>query len=126
MKRLILFLMLFCLTACRQEPNLTDQTYEMITPSGLVVSLRFDPNENRYFGKAVNHYFGTYQLSDKSLSFGATGSTMMMGLPDQMADEAAYFDQLSRVHSYQLTPESVIFYLSDGSSFQMYPRTIER
>ncbi|MBQ7413715.1 MAG: META domain-containing protein [Alphaproteobacteria bacterium] len=122
MKKLILFLLFYCLTACRPEPDLTAQTYEMTTPSGLVILLRFDPNENRYFGRAVNHYFGTYQLSDQALTFGPTGSTMMMGLSDQMTDEAAYFHKLSQVHSYQLTPESVVFYLSDGTSFQMYPK----
>lgn len=125
MKHLILFLLCCCLSACQKTPAVDSQAYTMTTPSGLEISLRFDPQEDRYFGKAVNNYFGTYQTEGTTITFGPTGSTMMMGLPDQMTDEMTYFRQLSQVRSYQLTPESVVFHLPDGTSFQMFPTAIE-
>ena len=78
------------------------------------ITLSFDAHENRYFGKAVNNYFGTYQMNGNTISFGPTASTMMMGPEEDMELESRYFDNLSQVQNYTLTPDTLTLTSGDG------------
>lgn len=109
-----LILALLFTTACQQENFkgneylLTDNTTD--TP----VTIGFDKNENRFFGKAVNNYFGSYQLEGSKISFSQVGSTMMMGSPEGMALEQSYFKELSDVDSYQEKGNTLTLILKNG------------
>lgn len=100
------FILLFFLSACKPEPTLKGQEF-ILRQSDLEITLSFDAHENRYFGKAVNRYFGAYQVQGDKITFGATASTMMMGPEEDMTLESDYFDALSKIKSYTLSPNTL-------------------
>ena len=108
-----LTLLLF-LSACKPEPTLKGQEFILRQPD-MEITLSFDAHENRYFGKAVNNYFGTYQMNGNTISFGPTASTMMMGPEEDMELEAHYFDNLSQVQNYTLTPDTLTLTSGNGT-----------
>ena len=115
MRAFITFLFLF-LVACKPEVSVKGREYTMMTESGLTITLSFDTHTDRYFGKAINRYFGKYQVSHSKMMFTPPASTMKMGPEEYMADEEKYFDQLSQVKSYRITDSDLILDLSDGST----------
>jgi heat shock protein HslJ len=112
MKKALTFLLF--LSACKPEPTLKGQEFVLRQPD-MEITLAFDLHENRYFGKAVNNYFGTYQMQGDKISFGSTASTMMMGPEEDMELEARYFDDLSQVQNYTLTPDTLTLTLGSGT-----------
>lgn len=109
------FILLLFLSACKPEPTLKGQEFILRQPD-LEITLSFDGHENRYFGKAVNNYFGTYQTNGNTISFGPTASTMMMGPEEDMTLEADYFEDLSKVQSYSLTPNTLTLTSENGDT----------
>ena len=109
----VLILLLF-LSACKPEPTIKGQEFVLRQPD-MEITLSFDTHDNRYFGKAVNNYFGTYQIQGNKISFGPTASTMMMGPEEDMETEARYFDNLSHVQQYILTPDTLTLTSGDGT-----------
>ena len=107
------FILLLFLSACKPEPTLKGQEFVLRQPD-MEITLSFDAHENRYFGKAVNNYFGTYQMNGNTISFGPTASTMMMGPEEDMELESRYFDNLSQVQNYTLTPDTLTLTSGDG------------
>ena len=107
------FILLLFLSACKPEPTLKGQEFVLRQPD-MEITLSFDAHENRYFGKAVNNYFGTYQINGNTISFGPTASTMMMGPEEDMELESRYFDNLSQVQNYTLTPDALTLTSGDG------------
>ena len=107
------FILFLFLSACKPEPTLKGQEFVLRQPD-MEITLSFDAHENRYFGKAVNNYFGTYQMNGNTISFGPTASTMMMGPEEDMELEAHYFDNLSQVQNYTLTPDTLTLTSGDG------------
>jgi heat shock protein HslJ len=67
------------------------------------ITLAFDKNENKFYGKAVNNYFGVYSLNGENIKLELQGSTMMMGAPEEMDEEVKYFNTLNKVTAYTLT-----------------------
>ena len=108
------FILLLFLSACKPEPTLKGQEFVLRQPD-MEITLSFDAHENRYFGKAVNNYFGTYQMNGNTISLGPTASTMMMGPEEDMELEARYFDDLSQVQNYTLTPDTLTLTLGSGT-----------
>ena len=108
------FILLLFLSACKPEPTLKGQEFVLRQPD-MEITLSFDAHENRYFGKAVNNYFGTYQMNGNTISFGPTASTMMMGPEEDMELEAHYFDNLSQVQNYTLTPDTLTLTSGNGT-----------
>jgi len=115
MRRLILLLLLF-FTACKPDVSVRGKEYNLVTETGLVITLGFDAHTDRYFGKAVNRYFGKYQASRNKMMFTPPASTMKMGPEDDMMAEEKYFNDLSHVKSYQITDKNLILVLSDNST----------
>ena len=115
MRAFVVFLFLF-LVACKPEVSVRGREYTMITESGLTITLGFDMHTDRYFGKAVNRYFGKYQASRNKMMFTPPASTMKMGPEDDMMAEEKYFNDLSHVKSYQITDKNLILILSDNST----------
>ena len=55
----------------------------------------------------VNSYFTDYTTEGEKIKFGPIGSTMMAGDPKLMSAEAAYFELLGTVTTFELTPEKL-------------------
>ena len=105
MKKYIFILLMFFLTACGKENTFKGKEYLYQTPSGHQISLGFDGTTNRYFGKGVNKYFGTYTLKENEISFGVPSSTMMVGNRRHMADEEKFLNTLTDIQSFELTDD---------------------
>jgi heat shock protein HslJ len=76
--------------------------YRVVSISGAPVSadthlsLTLD-NDGRVYGNAgCNHFFGSYQLQGKALSFGQLGSTRRMCPEAAMKQEKAFLERLAR------------------------------
>ena len=114
--RAFLLSLLLLLTACKQEISVRGREYTLMTESGLTITLGFDAHTNRYFGKAVNRYYGKYQTSRDKIMFSSPASGMKMGPEEYMLDEEKYFDELPKIKSYQVTDKDLTLILADGST----------
>ncbi len=111
------------LVACNQEDSATirGNTYALSdTPEGMEIILSFAPNEDRFFGQAVNRYFGTYKIEGNKLILGPVGSTMMMGPEHEMTAEKDYFDALAQVNTFTVTPDTLTLTLSDNKTLTFH------
>ncbi len=80
--------------------------------AGANITLEF--SENDYHGQVVNNYFGSYKTSGDKITFGAGGSTMMMGPREEMEAERHYFADLAKVKTYTLQNDVLTLTTSDG------------
>lgn len=78
------------------------------------ISLAFSAKENRFFGKAVNNYFGSYTLEGNNITFGPAGSTMMMGPRPLMDAESNYLKLLPKVKTVSLDGKKLVLKTDDG------------
>lgn len=116
-KLLTLFAGVLMLAACQDKTPSTFKgfEYQLIgAPNDVKVTLSFDADENRYFGKVVNNFFGTYIMEDDKISFGPAGATMMMGTPDKMEAESYLFKSLPMVRKFKLAGNKLILTTEDG------------
>lgn len=97
--------------------SLNGSTY-VLKNGSMPVTLGFDANEKRYFGKAVNNYFGPYEINGSNITFKAGGATMMMGAPEEMEAERAYLIDLSNVTSYQARGDNLTLTLKNGKELK--------
>ena len=123
----ILIAILMCLTilGCKEDkitqnktPSIKGIEYVLAdTPNDAVVTLTFSGEDNRYFGKVLNNYFGSYEMQDNgNLILSGAASTMMAGPRDLMQLEQDYFIKLSKVIGYEVSGETLILHLSDGQT----------
>lgn len=80
--------------------------------NGATITLGFSDND--YHGQVVNNYFGSYKTSGSNITFGAGGSTMMMGPREEMEAERHYFADLAKVKTYTLQNDVLTLTTSDG------------
>ncbi|MGI9367186.1 MAG: META domain-containing protein [Rhizobiaceae bacterium] len=72
-------------------------------------------SEGRVSGFAgCNRFFGSYESSGDSLSFGVLGATKMMCPPEAMDQEQTLFENLSRVATYQRDQQRLTLIDKDG------------
>lgn len=111
MKKLlgIAVVLLMIVSCSKKEPELNGREYQLINAmNNAEITLSFDQDGNRYFGNAVNRYFGTYKLDGNKISFGPAGSTMMMGSEPLMEAETNYLQILPKVQSYHFDGDNLI------------------
>ena len=65
-------------------------------------TISFDEVENRFYGKAVNNYFGEYIQNGDNISLNLQGSTMMLGPKDEMKAETKYFNDLNQITTHKI------------------------
>ena len=102
MKKMLLNLsLMLSLAGCTatSTPSIKGNEYSLNNAN---ITLAFDKNENKFYGKAVNNYFGVYTLNGANIKLELQGSTMMMGSPDEMEAETKYFSELNKITSYSL------------------------
>ncbi len=123
MKKLFLLLPLFLLNACQNNTQSLNGTAYQFQFNETPILIAFDKNENRYYGKVVNNYFGNYTQTGNKITFQETGSTMMMGPEKDMKAEQKWFETLPQITSYSKTKNSLIFTLKDGSQIKLNKTT---
>lgn len=100
-KILLLLLMIFGLASCSETTaSLEGKTFALLPDKSITLS--FDAKEPRFFGRAVNNYFGQYKLQKENITLNLMGSTMMAAPEAEMKREADYFASLSKVKTYNL------------------------
>lgn len=103
MKKILMMLAaIVMLSGCAENvpPSLKGKNF--VLESDKNITLSFDANENRFAGKALNNYFGSYTLEKDNIKFGPIASTMMAGPESEMKKEQAYFQNLGKVKTYSL------------------------
>ncbi len=112
---LFIITVLVGLVGC-QKPQESIQGYEYKltgTPQDVEITIAFSKTDNRFFGRALNRYFGTYQIKDHYMTLGPVGSTMMAGPQEIMKAESDYFKDLAEVQSYKATQGQLILVLKN-------------
>lgn len=91
------------------------------------ITLGFDKEAPRYFGKAVNNYFGNYEQKDNKLTFSPAGATMMAAPVPLMKAESEYFAFLATVESFEIKGKQLILSGKDGKkiAFDEYTPSAE-
>ena len=84
---------------------------------GATITLSFEPEEMKAFGRVVNLYNGPYSVDGNKIKFGEMASTMMMGPMDAMETEQEYFRFLSTVENYELANGRLV--LKDAAGREM-------
>lgn len=111
-------LMFAAVSGCSESPATINGSTYVLTNGTMPITLGFDENGDRYFGKAVNNYFGPYKTDGDQITFGAGGATMMMGDPAQMEAERAYLIDLSNVATYKAAGNTLTLTLKDGKELK--------
>ncbi len=107
--RYVLCILLVLLSGCKEkELTPVGQDYHLIQPeSPMILTLKLD-SDGRFYGKAVNHYFGVYEINDNSISFNLQGQTMMAGPLPHMEFESDYFKSLRTIQKFKLNENQLI------------------
>ncbi len=117
MKKLFSMLLGICFLAgcnnAEESVSLAGKDFVMQNAeNGATITLGFSDND--YHGQVVNNYFGSYKTSGSNITFGAGGSTMMMGPREEMEAERHYFADLAKVKTYTLQNDVLTLTTSDG------------
>ncbi len=105
------------LVACgdaSQNPDVLKGANFVSAQPGVDITLSFDPNEMRVYGRVVNLYNGGYSAEDDNIKFDGFASTMMMGEPEAMAVEQEYFQFMPTVETYEYTDGKLTLIGNDG------------
>lgn len=81
---------------------------------GANITLGFSATEDKYYGRAVNNYFGSYGIDGNDIKFGPAGATMMMGPQKLMEIESNYFKTLPKVRSFKVYSNKLVLVTEDG------------
>ena len=117
MKKYWVVLFMFFLWACGKEISFKGKEYIYQTPSGFQITLGFDENTNRYFGKGINKYFGTYKSDKTQISFQTPSSTMMMGDSFDMTEEEKFLNLLTEIQEFELTEDNLTLITKGNKRF---------
>lgn len=96
------------LASCNFSNNIAGNEFQLISPKyPIEITLGFD-KKGRYFGGALNRYFGTYKVKGDTVSFSRMASTKMAGAPDDMKAEDEYFNTLKENMKYEFKENELI------------------
>ncbi len=105
------------LAACgdnAQNPEMLKGANFVSAQPGADITLTFDPNEMRVYGRVVNLYNGGYTANGDNIKFEGFASTMMMGEPSAMETEQEYFQFMPMVEKYELSDGKLTLIAGDG------------
>ncbi len=102
-------------TSCQSGlSGLKGNEYQLTDTS---IKLAFSDEGDRFYGQAVNNYFGSYTVTpDNGITFSTVGTTMMMGPANEMQAEQKYLNDLAQVTSYTLIGNQLILTLNGGGT----------
>ncbi len=114
--RCLFFIFLTLLLGCK-EKELTPigQEYQLVDSEvPMTITLGFNP-DGRFYGKAINDYWGQYHIRDNVISFSGITNTIKSGTKPQMRAERTYFDHLTNGHCFEIKEgELKIFFDEKG------------
>ncbi len=87
----LLSLFIFGCKAGNMEEVINKKEYRLATNPKITIG--FD-NGSVFGSSGVNSYTGSYSIKNGSITFGNMGSTMMMGLEEDMDNETKYLSSL--------------------------------
>lgn len=102
MNKALIALTALALTGCMQLNLERERGYQVQSMNGQAVlsgtriTLTLDKDGRVYGNAGCNHFFGTYQLDDKALTFSQLGSTRRLCAEPIMMQEVAFLERLSR------------------------------
>lgn len=105
------------IAACSSQPeqSFKGKDYEMLqAQNGVQVILSFAQDENRFYGRVVNNYFGNYEASNGKIKFGDVASTMMMGPADEMEAEHNFLQILPKITAYRFSSDNLVLITDNG------------
>lgn len=107
MKKLLLTILLLCgVSACsKSDETIIGKTFALLPEK--VITITFDAKENRFYGQAVNNYFGEYKLNKNTITLELQGATMMAASESEMKKETDYFQNLGKIKSYSLKDKTL-------------------
>ena len=116
-KNIIMGACVLALAACgdnAQNPEMLKGANFVSAQPGADITLTFDPNEMRVYGRVVNLYNGGYTADGNNIKFEGFASTMMMGEPGAMETEQEYFQFMPMVEKYELSDGKLTLVAGDG------------
>ena len=103
MKKILMTLMMaVALSGCAENSPATLKGKSFVLQNDKNITLSFDAKEDRFAGKVLNNYFGSYTIEKNNIKFGLAASTMMAGPEAEMKKEQTYFQDLSKVTTFSL------------------------
>ena len=112
MKKLLsLFLALFMVSGCfdSSENTFKGKLYKYTSsPENMAITLGFDAQEPRFYGKALNNYMGSYKQEGEEIIFSQVATTMMAGPEENMKAESAVLGAIAKVASVKADGENLL------------------
>ncbi len=110
----VVAMVLFMAACGTKEETFKGKEYTLVNPENDVeVIFGFDADENRFYGKIVNNFFGSYQAEGNKIKFGQVGTTMMMGPREAMEAEKNFLDMLPNVTNIDLKKQEMVLTTAD-------------
>jgi len=105
------------LASCTFMNNVAGNEYKLIEPKyPIEVTLGLN-KKGAYYGQALNRYFGTYNFSNNTVTFGLMGSTKMAGAPEDMKAESEYFQNFGGEMEYEVKDNTLTLKNKSGKTF---------
>ncbi len=118
MKKYFAFLIgLLMLNGCvyYNKHSIKGQEFQLVKDKDCAeIYLGFSATGNRFYGQAVNNYFGHFTTDKQSIKFDNVGTTMMMGPRAMMEIEGKYLQTLSDVTEYEFDGRTLVLYTPSG------------
>ena len=102
MRWFFLMILIFLSGCSEKHTPPVGQEYLLISDAvPMPITLGFNP-DGRFYGKAVNEYWGQYHIRDHVISFSGITHTMNSDILPKMRAERLYFDHLNSGHSFEI------------------------
>lgn len=126
--RYLFLILLVVLVGCKEKPETPiGQEYVLVDSKvPMEITLGFNP-DGRFYGKAINNYWGQYHIHDNVISFSGITNTMKSGTKPQMKAERTYFENLTNGHTFEINKETLkIFFDETGVlEFKLNPNQVD-
>ena len=122
-----LFLILLAgLVGCKEKPVTPVGQEYLLVDSKIPITLGFNP-DGRFYGKAINNYWGQYHIYGHTISFSGITNTMKSGTKPQMQAERAYFENLTNGHTFEIKEESLKIFFDEAGilEFQLNSNQVD-
>ena len=117
-----LFFLLVLLVGCH-EKEITPVGHEyQLMSSEMPITLGFNP-DGRFYGKAVNNYWGQYHIRKNVISFSGISATMKMGTLPEMRAERAYFQSLENGHTFEIKEDKLKIFFDEKGVLEFQSNT---
>jgi len=119
MKKFICILGLFLCACAPKAETPGGKNFVLIQPTQpMPITLTLDA-DGRFYGKAVNNYFGVYQINENQIQMDLQGQTMMMGPIPQMQAEDDFFKSLREIKSFDFKNNQLILNANTPYTFEV-------